>query len=214
MTLYSEQKLSVRAVRVFLVIFYAVGIAGFAWPVTHDLFQRLVSLNLLVSFALLFWFHSSWSLRQLAIFWAIAVSGFLLEMAGIHTGLLFGSYSYGKALGLKVLSTPLLIGINWLVLVYCVHILFPGLNSRWFYPLLASGLLVIYDFVMEPVAIATDMWSWQGGIVPLKNYVTWFVVAAIMLYALKFFRISYRNPIASWLLAIQFIFFLVLGFIL
>lgn len=210
----SENRLSVRIVRIFLVIFYAVGIAGFAWPVTHDLFQRLVSLNLLVSFALLFLYHSSWSTRQLIVFAAIAVSGFLIEMAGIHTGLVFGSYSYGKALGIKVLSTPLLIGINWLVLVYCVYILIPSLNNRWYYPLLASGLLVLYDFVMEPVAIATDMWSWQGGAVPLKNYATWFIVAAGMLYALKFFRISYRNPIATWLLAIQFIFFLMLGLIL
>jgi bisanhydrobacterioruberin hydratase len=210
----SDEKLTLKSARLFLLVFYAVGIAGFSWSVTHDLFQRLVSFNLLVSFALLFSFHQTWSRNHIVLFSAIAISGFLIEMAGIQTGLVFGDYSYGKALGVKVLSTPLLIGVNWLVLVYCVYVLFNELNRQWYYPLLGAGLLVLFDVVMEPVAIATDMWSWQGGAVPLKNYVTWYIVSAIMLYALRYFRISYKNKIASWLLVIQFLFFLILGFIL
>jgi len=205
---------SLRAARIFLVIFYSVGVAGFSLPATHDLFQKLVPLNLLVSISLLFLFHESWRLKHILVFAGIALAGFLLEMAGIHTGLVFGSYAYGDALGLKLFSTPLLIGANWLLLVYCIYVLLPKINGRWVYPFLGAALLVVFDVVMEPVAIATDMWSWQGGTIPLKNYVTWYIVAAIMLFVLQQFKIRYSNMLAGWLLAIQFLFFLILGFIL
>ncbi len=214
MTIPSGRNFRLLAARIFLIIFYTVGVAGFSWSVTHDLFQRLVPLNLLVSSALVFTFHRSWSVKHVLVFSGIAIAGFLLEMAGIHTGLIFGSYAYGNALGLKVLSTPLLIGLNWLVLIYAVYVLFPGINRKWYYPLLGAALLVVYDFVMEPVAIATDMWSWEGVAVPVKNYVTWFWVSAAMLYTLQFAGISYKNRLAAWLLVIQFLFFVSLFFIL
>jgi putative membrane protein len=214
MTILSDKNFRLLAARIFLVIFFAVGVAGFSWSVTHDLFQRLVPLNLLVSSVLVFTFHRSWSVKHVLVFSGIALAGFVLEMAGIHTGLIFGSYSYGKALGLKVLSTPLLIGLNWLVLVYSVNVLFHKINRKWFYPFLGAALLVVYDFVMEPVAIATDMWSWEGVAVPVKNYLTWFWVSAAMLYTLRFMGITYENRLAPWLLVIQFLFFVILGFIL
>ncbi len=205
---------SLKAARIFLVIFYSVGVAGFSLPATHDLFQKLVPLNLLISISLLFYFHEKWSLKHILVFAGIALAGFLIEMAGIHTGLVFGSYAYGDALGVKLFSTPLLIGANWLLLVYCIYVLLPKINGRWYYPFLGAALLVGFDVVMEPVAIATDMWSWQGGTIPLKNYVTWYIVAAIMLFVLQQFRIRYTNLLAGWLLAIQFLFFLILGFLL
>jgi bisanhydrobacterioruberin hydratase len=202
------------ATRIFLVIFFTVGVLGFSIDATHDLFQRLVPVNLLVSTILLFLFHQKWEIRQIIIFAGIAIAGFLVEMLGIHTGVLFGSYSYGSALGLKLFSTPLMIGVNWLLLVYCIYATFPGINKKWYFPFLGAALLVIYDFVMEPVAIATDMWSWQGGEIPLKNYITWYVVATLMIFTLQLFRVSYSNKLAGWLLAIQFLFFLILSFIL
>ena len=33
------------------------------------------------------------------------------------------------------------------------------------------------DLIMEPVAIANQFWSWEGGDVPLYNYVCWFLIA-------------------------------------
>jgi putative membrane protein len=200
--------------RIFLVIFFTVGVLGFSFQATHDLFQRLVPVNLLVSTILLFLFHQKWEFRQILIFTGIALTGFMVEMIGIHTGLLFGSYSYGNALGLKLFSTPLLIGVNWLLLVYCIYAAFHGINREWYFPFFGATMLVIYDFVMEPVAIVTDMWSWQGGEIPLKNYITWYVVAAALLFTLQLFRVRYSNRLAGWLLAIQFLFFLILRFIL
>lgn len=210
----SIEKKYLLAARLFLVIFFGVGVAGFTFGATRELFQQLVPLNLIVSTVLLFCFHENWSLKHVLVFTALAVAGFLVEMAGIHTGLVFGSYSYGSALGLKLFSTPALIGVNWLVLIYAIYVLFPAINQRWFYPFLGSAFLVVYDVVMEPVAMATDMWNWEGGSVPMKNYITWYMVSVVMLYSLRFFGIHYRNRVAQWLLAIQFIFFLILNFLL
>ncbi len=200
--------------RFFLILFYSVGIAGFSLPLTHDLFQQLVPLNLLVSALLLFAYHTPWKMKHVGVMFAIAAAGFFAEMVGTRTGLIFGNYSYGEALGLKLFSTPLLIGLNWLLLVYSVFGLFPGLHQHRIFPLIGASVLVIFDVVMEPVAIATNMWSWEGGPVPLQNYVAWFVIASVMIFVLQRSRIAGKNPISAWLFSIQFIFFLILNFIL
>jgi len=200
--------------RLFLIIFFGVGVVGFVLPATHDLFQKLVPVNLIVSTIILFLFHQSWKARHIAVFAGIAISGYLIEVAGVQTGLVFGSYSYGNALGLKILDTPLLIGVNWLILVYCIYILFPRFNQKWFYPFFGSAILVIFDIIMEPVAIKTDMWSWAIGKIPLQNYAAWYIIAMLMLFSLKLFRVNYINRLAVWLLSIQFVFFVLLGFLL
>lgn len=200
--------------RLFLIIFFGVGVVGFVLPATDDLFQKLVPLNLIVSTIILFLFHQSWKTRHIAVFAGIAISGYLIEVFGVKTGLVFGSYSYGNALGLKILDTPLLIGVNWLILVYCIYILFPRFNQKWFYPFFGSAVLVIFDIIMEPVAIKTDMWSWAIGKIPLQNYAAWYIIATLMLFSLKLFRVNYMNRIAVWLLSIQFVFFVLLGFLL
>ena len=41
------------------------------------------------------------------------------------------------------------------------------------------------DYIMEPVAIASDFWCWNGAIVPLWNYICWFVIAWILQIILK-----------------------------
>jgi bisanhydrobacterioruberin hydratase len=207
-------KQTIFSARVFLVIFYAVGIAGFSMPLTFSLFQKLVPLNLIISTVILFLFHPKWDIRQVAVFFVLALSGLVVEMVGTHTGLIFGSYTYGNSLGLKILSTPLLIGVNWLVLVYCVHAILPQERQKWFYPFIGAALLVAFDYVMEPVAIATDMWSWAGESIPVKNYLAWYALALILLFVLRFAGIRYKNAVAGWLLVIQFLFFLVLNWII
>ena len=49
---------------------------------------------------------------------AIACLGFFIEVIGVKTGFIFGSYYYGAAMGIKILAVPLLIGLNWSILVY------------------------------------------------------------------------------------------------
>jgi len=43
---------------------------------------------------------------------------FFIEVLGVKTGKIFGSYFYGKSLGFKIFETPVIIGLNWIFLIY------------------------------------------------------------------------------------------------
>ena len=75
-------------------------------------------------------------------------------------------------------------------------------------------MMIVYDLVMEQVAPRMDMWSWENAIIPLQNYMAWFVVSIFLFSLLKIFRINIANPMAVILLLCQFIFFLFLMILL
>ena len=56
--------------------------------------------------------------KQMLAFFLIFLLGFVVEVVGVQTGLIFGSYSYGATLGVKLFDTPLLIGLNWIFVSY------------------------------------------------------------------------------------------------
>ena len=106
-----------KATAWFLVSMYMGGLVGIALPV-HEDFVLLTPLNLLASLSLILWHHPKWD-RPLSIFLLLCFfTGFLVELAGVQTGLIFGEYQYGEVLGWKIWGTPLIIGINWAMLVY------------------------------------------------------------------------------------------------
>ena len=54
------------------------------------------------------------------IFFVISfIIGLTTEIIGVNTGLLFGDYQYGSVLGPKLFGVPLLIGLNWFIIVFC-----------------------------------------------------------------------------------------------
>ena len=46
------------------------------------------------------------------------ITGMLAEILGVRYGFIFGEYSYGNALGTKVMGVPLMIGVNWCILIF------------------------------------------------------------------------------------------------
>jgi bisanhydrobacterioruberin hydratase len=196
---------------IFYVIFFMVGVAGLTGENTRSLFIRLMPFSLLMASGLMFYVHENWKLKHVVIFASIALAGYLAEVAGVLTGLIFGEYSYGGALGWKVFDTPLMIGLNWLMLVYAIYVF---VQKTGWHPVLqafaGAGLMVVYDVIMEPVAMQLDMWDWQNGVIPVQNYVAWFVISLLMLSSLHLFRIRYSNKVAPALFFIQMGFFLAL----
>ncbi|SFE74850.1 carotenoid biosynthesis protein [Sunxiuqinia elliptica] len=201
-------------VKIILVIFYLVGILGFSLDLTYDLFVALTPLNLSLTAVVLLYFQQQWSVKTALILILVACIGFVTEWIGINTGWLFGNYSYGPALGLKLMDTPLLIGINWLLLAYGVFVLFSKINQRWYFPFLGALLMVLFDFIMEPVATALKMWSWESATIPLKNYFDWYLVSLLIFALMRAGRVSLKNPLAVWILGTQLVFFLALTFTL
>ncbi|MCX6334660.1 MAG: carotenoid biosynthesis protein [Bacteroidia bacterium] len=201
-----------KEISIILIVFFIIGILGVAAPLSRTLFIALIPLALLLSIVFLILFHQSqtWK-KEVLVFLSIFLVSFLIEAAGVKYGFIFGIYGYGDGLGIKILGTPLLIGVNWLLLVYCTSVIFEKtpVGSIWKISG-ASVLMVLYDFVMEQVAPNMDMWSFEGGAAPLRNYFSWFILALLFQSMLKITGIRIINRIAPLVFYCQLVFFIIL----
>lgn len=199
-------------VAVLLAIFFSVGLLGMLLPATNSYFLQLTPFALLLSFAVLALSDQSRQrVKLIAYLLFIYITSYAIEVAGVHTGLLFGAYAYGENLGIKLWDTPLIIGANWFFLVYTTAAIFEKTKMHTSMKiLLASSSMLVYDIVMEQVAPRMDMWSWKEVAVPFQNYVTWFAIAVAFHIGLKLLKIKIKNGLALAVLLCQFILFVIL----
>lgn len=210
-----KQQLSIQRTAIIIIaILYGVGMVGFSIPATYEIFILLTPFNLLLTLIVLLWFHKNWTIKTASLFATIAVIGFMAELLGVNYQILFGHYEYGRALGTKIWNTPVMIGINWLILSYCITMVLNSFRSQWFFPFVAAAIMVGFDVVMEPVATNLQMWSWHAEQIPLKNYFDWYLVSLLIFTLIRANKVNWRNPLAGWILLIQFIFFVALNVIL
>jgi putative membrane protein len=203
--------MSVKVAKIVIVLWYLVGIAGFMVRPLEPVFQKLTPLGIVIAVVLLMYFHEPKNLRNWLIFSGIALSGFVVEIIGVKTQALFGFYKYGNSLGFKILETPVAIGANWLILVYCISVWANPIRDTWYFPLVGATIMVTFDWLMEPVAVATDMWGWAFNSIPLKNYIDWFLISGVLFLIVRILKVETRNPVASLLFLMQLIFFLSLN---
>ncbi len=203
-------------VRLALVIFFVVGVTGFAVPATSEFFTRLTPVALILSFlTLLVFHHSTGGIRNTGLFVFILLAGYFIEVAGTRTGVIFGEYAYGKGLGPQLLDVPVLIGFNWLMLVYSTRIVAAGIFSSPSARIIAASfLMVLYDLVLEQVAPAIGMWIFSGENPPLRNYISWFALSILFHSLLTLSGTRYYNRIAPFVFFIQLLFFLSIFIIL
>jgi putative membrane protein len=199
------------AVIALLAILHTVGAIGYLMQ--SALIIALTPLNLLITCLLLLGALKT-TKKQFAVLLAIYLLGFAVESCGVNFGQPFGDYSYSKILGFKLFGTPLLIGVNWLILVLCVLDFVSPLKrlGRAALVFLASIIMVTLDYFIEIVAIKYNWWQWDGIEVPLQNYFGWFLVSLVMFQIAYRFSLDYPKNLGRYVLLIQFLFFLVLGF--
>lgn len=196
-----------------LVSSYLVGIICIGFGVYPGLVDA-TGLNLMLTFGLLVYHHEG---DRKSLFWFAGLAyaiGFLAELIGVQSGILFGEYSYGRVLGPKLLGTPFLIGVNWSILVLSVGVLmnkYIGYMVPWVKSAIGATLLTAFDFLIEPVATTLNMWSWIGNAVPAQNYVGWFLVSFVMFTLFFKMKISGNNRLAGLCAGLMFIFFLTLN---
>lgn len=202
-----------NAFRLMLAM-HVAGAIGLAIDETQALFQWLTPFNLLATAAIVLHFETEKGLKY-GLFIALTfLIGFFIEVIGVTTGQIFGVYSYGETLGYKVLDVPLAIGLNWVVLIYATaqlsNSLFNGLLMR-----VGTGaaLMTAIDYLIEPVAISYDFWSWETAAIPLQNYAAWFLISAVLHVLFQKLMPNSNNSLAIRLLYIQVGFFIVLNFI-
>jgi putative membrane protein len=198
-----------------IVIFHLVGLIGLSIPFTRSIFLYLVPWHLLLMMAVIVLNHNRVDTRFIFFLVLIFISGFAAEWAGIHKHWFFGDYSYGRTLGFKVLDVPLIVGVNWFLLTYSASVLMQRsrLKSMFLRIILGSLILVLLDLLIEPVAVRLDYWHWAGDVIPLKNYLSWFLASIVMLSIYELFRFKYQSVVAPVFLLIQFIFFGILNLV-
>ncbi len=201
--------------KILLIIGYLVGIFGILISLDKPHYFTVAGYFVVLSFVLLMLFHRPHSIKFWITLSVIGVLGFAVEAIGTNTGFVFGNYTYGKSLGVKLFQTPLVMAINWMVLVYLVYDLLKGWNiSFMLKSIVSSVILVIYDFVMEPVAIALNMWTWDTGNPPLHNYIGWFVVSLLFFLYIYRIKLKFDNPLSRTLFLLQCVFFGALNLLL
>jgi putative membrane protein len=198
-----------------IVLFHTVGLIGFIILAFTVLFLKMVPWHLLLMLGVIIYNHKQPNGKFISFALTIFILGFCAELIGVHTGLLFGSYGYGQTLGLKLWDIPLVIGINWFLLIYSIGVLMQRSRVKNIFVRTLAGamLLVLLDFFIEPIAIHFDYWHWADGGIPIKNYLCWFLISGAMLFIFEKFKFDIQNKAPVVLLIMQFVFFMILGLI-
>ncbi len=198
---------------VFATVLYAVGIAKYLHSPNDPLLSATTPWFLLVTGLPAFIISIPSERGVLYLAWGVVSCIFTLavEIAGVKTGALFGSYEYGKTLGPHILGVPPVIGFNWVIIVLG----FSGVCSRLpcgaaCKAFLSAASATGFDWVMEPVAIALGYWKWEQNCIPLQNYAAWFFVSLLMSAAYVHLRVTWRNPAPFIIVFAQLVFFAVL----
>jgi len=193
-----------------IVIFHVVGLVGF--KVNPEYFKQLTSVNLVLSVFLVLLMSNQSSIKFYGSFLFVAFAGYVLEVIGVKTGLIFGNYYYGNALGFKLFDVPLLIGINWAVLIYAIS-QFTKFDNKWINALIGASLMTFLDFFIEQSASKFDFWYWQNDVIPIKNYVAWFVISFVLNIIVQKILAQKPNFTAKWFYVVQVCFFVILFYI-
>ena len=200
-----------RWIRIILLILYVVGAVGMLMPSTRTWFVQLSALNLAISFGALILSRKAKPLT-FVVFLSIAfVIGISVELIGVHTSYLFGSYFYGNSLGWKWYSVPLIIGLNWGILTVTSSAIIHRFQlNKHVEAILAAILMVLFDYILEPVAIKLDYWHWTEGQIPVYNFICWMGVSYLLQLIYQRMKLAEVNKVAESLFLMMFIFFTLL----
>lgn len=190
-----------------LVVIYMVGAAGILTGFSNFLLP-LSPLIILTSVVILWYYYrGSTKLFGFGLMAAFLI-GFGAEYVGVHTGLIFGNYEYGPNLRPLIDGVPVVIGLNWFLVTYGAWSLVKlcKLNS-WLTILSSAILATVLDLLIEPVAMKIGFWSWEGGRIPLSNYIGWFFISLIIVLFFKAIRLQPHMPSGALVFTLQVFFF-------
>ena len=149
--------------------------------------------------------------KSIKISWpipAVFFIGFMAEWLGVKFGFLFGDYSYGANLGMKLDDVPIIMGINWVILSLASR----GIIQRFFKVpvmkiLVSSVLMVSLDILIESLAPQLDYWSFDTMVAPLSNYMGWLIYSILIHSLLELVQFKGHFKISLHVLIIQLLFF-------
>lgn len=209
--LHKNKKLKAFAL-LWIILVHFFGIIGVYF--LSEWFLPATPLVILISAIVVFLRYEKYRQSRLVAFVTVIVLAFFVEVYGVQTGNLFGSYSYGENLGWKLFGVPLIIGVNWVALLMVAQQLtthYIGINSRFFSAVTVGVLMTSFDLLIEVLAPQFDFWAFTNlNYAPIENFVGWFGVS----FCFGLFSYShFRNPNKTAVLygIAQLVFFMVLG---
>ena len=167
-----------------IFIIWLVHISGLLGMVFYDLdfFAGYTSINLFLMSIILFANIKLNNKNQIFSLLLIFLIGMFSEFIGVNYGLIFGEYIYGNNLGFKLFGVPFLIGLNWVILtVICANIASILIKNNSIIQIIILGtlLMLLMDFVMEPIAPKLDLWRFKNLVVPTSNYIGWLIISIL-----------------------------------
>jgi len=193
------------------IIIYFVGLVIYFIPLTRNLFILITPYTLVLVTVVIFSYHKEWNIKTITVLLSIFILSIVIEIIGVATGKLFGVYEYGEGLGVKIADVPVVVGLNWIFLVYASNGIISKYTSKNILIIVgAASLMVVYDIVLEKAAPLMDLWVFSENSPPVNNYVMWFLLALLFNAALQTFKVNTTNTPARWLFFIQLIFFVII----
>ena len=201
-----------RVAQGLVLLFHLTGFIGLAFSQDKAFYLHYTPLTLLLTAVLLGAFQPERNWAFWLFMGQVFLLGFTAEFVGVHTGAIFGSYSYGATLGPKYVEVPWLIGLNWVIITYCAGILAAYLPaSALLRALVATALMVGFDLCLEPVASHYDFWHWTGNVIPLRNFRDWFLLSLLLQLIFTRSQFSKHNALVPLVYLVQLLFFFGLG---
>lgn len=184
---------------IFLIWLFSIsGIFGILSPEHKDWFLSMTPLNLLLTFVILIINIEEFKPKIIVALSIPFFLGFITEALGVNYGLIFGSYAYGENLGYKVFGVPVMICVNWALLTATTADVSRYFSKNiWVSAFIGGALMTVLDLILEVSAPRFDFWEFDGGVVPLQNYIGWLVTAFVAHLGYQHFRIK-TNPSISW----------------
>lgn len=199
----------------FLIIIYSVGVIGHLYDKTLPMMLALTPFTLLISAAITIYPEVRNRNKFILWFFLSYLITFTIEVIGVKSKLVFGDYYYSKVLGVSLLDVPLIIGINWVIVVLGAISVASKTFKNKVFAVIASGIIAtLFDFLLEPVAIKLDYWSWSNNTIPLQNYLAWFIIASVISASFLIAKVSIKGKLTETYLYVQMIFFLILNLFL
>lgn len=178
----------------FTAIIYIAGTIGIRF--LPDFFLKTSFISILIPLSL-YLFRVKPKGKDIPLILSVYSIGFFAEWIGVRFGWLFGSYKYGDSLGWKFDGVPLVIGANWLLLCLISRDIASKIfEKRILIIIFSSILMVIIDFLIEPLSESLDFWKWENNTIPISNYIDWFLIA--LLNQTLFSFLGFKKDMFYW----------------
>lgn len=200
----------------FLVIFYIVGLLGHIIPFTRNLMLFITPLALFISgITIIIPFIQNREYRLIIFLVFAGFIGYTAEIIGVNTGLLFGDYSYGEVLGPALWGVPFTLILNWIIILAGSLSLSEILLKNNILIVLSSAVFsLIFDFIMEPVAVYFRYWTWKDASIPVSNYITWGIIIFFFSAIFKLLKFKIKHRLPAFLFVIFTFYFLLLRIVI